>query len=125
MSTLGESLVVNSGSTKVWVTDPSLFNVNMTHYCLVMVDMLGMCYILCMCVCVGASDTTTASDDPYKLELCRCAGRFLGGSQGGAGMPPPGYAQRSAPGGSPGQRPEFFFFFGRFLLFLADFAIFS
>jgi len=25
---------------------------------------LGMCYILCMCVCVGASDTTTASDDP-------------------------------------------------------------
>jgi hypothetical protein len=40
------------------------------------------------------------------------------GSQGGAGMPPPGYVQRSA------QRPEFFFF-GRFLLFLADFAIFS
>jgi hypothetical protein len=26
---------------------------------------LGMCYILCMCVCVGASDTTTASDDPF------------------------------------------------------------
>jgi hypothetical protein len=70
-----------------------------------------MCYILCMCVCVGASDTTTASDDPYKLELCRCAGRFLGGSQGGAGMPPPGYAQRS------GQRPKFFFW--------AVFAIFS
>jgi hypothetical protein len=42
-------------------------------------ELLGMCYILCMCVCVGASDTTTASDDP----------------------------------------------FGRFLLFLADFAIFS
>jgi hypothetical protein len=61
-----------------------------------------MCYILCMCVCVGASDTTTASDDPYKLELCRCAGCFLGGSQGGAGMHPPSYAQRSAPGGSPG-----------------------
>jgi hypothetical protein len=27
--------------------------------------MLGMCYILCMCVCVGASDTMTASDDPF------------------------------------------------------------
>jgi hypothetical protein len=27
--------------------------------------LLGMCYILCMCVCVGASDTTTASDDPF------------------------------------------------------------
>jgi hypothetical protein len=26
--------------------------------------LLGMCYILCMCVCVGVSDTTTASDDP-------------------------------------------------------------
>jgi hypothetical protein len=42
-----------------------------------------MCYILCMCVCVGASDTTTASDE--------CVIFFLGG----------------------------------FLLFLADFAIFS
>jgi hypothetical protein len=39
-----------------------------------------MCYILCMCVCVGTSDTTTASDN----YVC-----------------------------------------GRFLLFLADFAIFS
>jgi hypothetical protein len=45
-----------------------------------------MCYILCMCVCVGASDTTTASDDPITCFLL-----FLGG----------------------------------FLLFLADFAIFS
>jgi hypothetical protein len=74
-----------------------------------------MCYILCMCVCVGASDTTTV------------------------GMPPPGYAERSALGGSPGStgfgaaprvRAAFGatprnFFFGRFLLFLADFAIFS
>jgi hypothetical protein len=30
-------------------------------------SMLGMCYILCMCVCVGASDTTTASDDPWAV----------------------------------------------------------
>jgi hypothetical protein len=28
-----------------------------------------MCYILCMCVCVGASDTTTASDDPYTTTV--------------------------------------------------------
>jgi hypothetical protein len=66
-------------------------------------------------------------------------------------MPPPGYAERLAPGGSPvptgfgaaprvraafgtgrspgprgsGQRPEIFFFLGGYLLFLADFAIFS
>jgi hypothetical protein len=32
---------------------------------LIEIRVLGMCYILCMCVCVGASDTTTASDDPF------------------------------------------------------------
>jgi hypothetical protein len=31
-------MVENSGSTKFWVMDPRLFDVNMTHYCLVMVD---------------------------------------------------------------------------------------
>jgi hypothetical protein len=61
-----------------------------------------VCVIFFACVCVWVrAATTTASDDPLKLWLCRCAGRFLGGSQGGAGMPPPGYAERSAPGGSP------------------------
>jgi hypothetical protein len=45
-----------------------------------------MCYILCMCVCVGASDTTTAE---------------------GFGATPRN------------------FFLGGYLLFLADFAIFS
>jgi hypothetical protein len=55
-------------------------------------------------------------------------------------MPPPGYVERSAPGGSPGPTgfgaapqvrgafgatPRKFFFLGGFLLFLADFAIFS
>jgi hypothetical protein len=54
---------------------------------------------------------------PPPRALSCASGAFLGGSQGGAGIPPPGYAQRS------GQRPEFFF--GQFLLFLADFAIFS
>jgi hypothetical protein len=38
MSTLGESTVANSRSTKVWVMDPSLFDVKMNHYFLVMVD---------------------------------------------------------------------------------------
>ena len=38
MSTLEEILVANSGSTKVWVMGPSLFDVNMTHYFLVIVD---------------------------------------------------------------------------------------
>jgi hypothetical protein len=61
---------------------------------------------------------------PSPRALSCAPGAFLGGSQGGAGMPPPGYAQRSAPGGSPGQRPKIFFL-GGFLLFLADFAIFS
>jgi hypothetical protein len=40
-------------------------------------------------VCVGASGSTTASDDPSSSALCVvCVGRFLGGSQGGPGMPP-------------------------------------
>jgi hypothetical protein len=75
-----------------------------------------MCYILCMCVCVGASDTTTASDDPSTRALSCAPGAFLGGPRGGggAGMPPPGYAQRSF-----GAVPRNFFW-GRFLLFLAD-----
>jgi hypothetical protein len=77
-----------------------------------------MCYILCMCVCVGTSDMTTASDDPSSSIFCVvCIGRFPRGVPGGEGMPPPGYVQRSATGSSPGQHPEICF--GRFLLFLA------
>jgi hypothetical protein len=55
---------------------------------------------------------TTASDDPPSSALCVvCAERFPRGVPGGAGMPPPGYAQRSR------QCLEFFFW--------AVFAIFS
>jgi hypothetical protein len=50
--------------------------------------LLGMCYILCMCVC-GRVRLTTASDDPSSSALCVvCAGRFPRGVPGGAGMPP-------------------------------------
>jgi hypothetical protein len=69
-----------------------------------------VCVIFFACVCVGASDSTTACDDPSSSALCVvCVGRFLGGSQGGPGMPPHGYAQRP------------YFSFLRFLLFLAIF----
>jgi hypothetical protein len=72
-----------------------------------------VCVIFFACVCVGASDMTTASDDPSSSALfvvcARCFPRGVPG--GGAGMPPPGYAQRS------GQRPE--------IVFWAVFAIFS
>jgi hypothetical protein len=45
-----------------------------------------VCVIFFACVCVGASDSTTASDDPSSSALCVvCVGRFLGGSQGGGG----------------------------------------
>jgi hypothetical protein len=50
-----------------------------------------VCVIFFACVCVGTSDSTTASDDPSSSSLCVvCVGCFLGGSQGGPGMAPPG-----------------------------------
>jgi hypothetical protein len=72
-----------------------------------------VCVIFFACVCVGASDSTTVSDNPSSSVLCvMCAGRF----PGGVGMPPPvtrnvqhwALARGSAP----------IFFLGRFLLFL-------
>jgi hypothetical protein len=49
-----------------------------------------VCVIFFACVCVGASDSTTASDDPFSSGLCVvCIGHFLGGSQGGHMPPPP------------------------------------
>jgi hypothetical protein len=86
-----------------------------------------VCVIFFACACVGASDMTTASDDPSSSGFCVMCTRIfprgvLGG--GGAGMPPFGYTKCLATSGSPGQRPEIFFFWW-FLLLLADFAIFS
>jgi hypothetical protein len=50
--------------------------------------LLGMCYILCMCVC-GRIRFTTASDDPSSSVLCvMCTEHFPRGVPGGAGMPP-------------------------------------
>jgi hypothetical protein len=70
-----------------------------------------MCYILCMCVCVGASDSTTTSDDPNFFSLCVvCVGRFPGVPRGGQVRPP----WLCAVFGS-GAKPQIFFW--RFLLF--------
>jgi hypothetical protein len=62
-------------------------------------------------VCVGVSDSKTASDDPSSSSLCVvCARCFPRGVLGGAGMPPRWLCA---------QCPEIVF--GRFLLFLAVF----
>jgi hypothetical protein len=68
-----------------------------------------VCVIFFACVCVGASDMTTASDDPSSSALCvMCVGRFPRGVPGGGRYAPPGYAQRS------GQCPKNFFLGGFF-----------
>jgi hypothetical protein len=71
-----------------------------------------VCVIFFACVCVGASDSTIASEDPSSSALCvMCTRCFLGGSQGGPGMPP------LVMGNVRGNDPKFFFW--------AIFAIFS
>jgi hypothetical protein len=51
-----------------------------------------VCVIFFACVCVGASDSTTASDDPSSSVLCVvCVGRFPRGVPGGGRYAPPGY----------------------------------
>jgi hypothetical protein len=78
-----------------------------------------VCVIFFACVCVWVRQIRRLRlTIPSPVALPCAPGAFLGGSQGGAGMPPPGYAECS------GQRPENFFL-GGYLLFLADFAIFS
>jgi hypothetical protein len=53
---------------------------------------VGECWVYVIffaCVCVGASGSTTAFDDPSSSALCvMCVGCFLGGSQGGQVCPP-------------------------------------
>jgi hypothetical protein len=74
---------------------------------LVTIKLLGMCYILCMCVCVRASDSKNASNDSSSSVVCVMWSRhFPRGVSGGEGMPL--LVTRSAPK----------LFFGRFLLFL-------
>jgi hypothetical protein len=73
-----------------------------------------VCVIFFACVCVGASDSKTTSDDPSSSALCvMCVGRFLGGSQGGQVCSP---WLRAMFGVVPRN-----LFFGQFLLFLAVF----
>jgi hypothetical protein len=82
-----------------------------------MLFLLGMCYILCMCVFVGTSNTTTTSDDPFTYSPFVCTGHFLRGvpgGWGGAGQVCPPVVMRNIRGSALN------FFFGRFLLFLAD-----
>jgi hypothetical protein len=45
------------------------------------------------CVCVGASGSTTASDDPSSSALCVVCRVLPRGVPGGARYAPPGYAQ--------------------------------
>jgi hypothetical protein len=69
-------------------------------------------------VCVGASDMTTASDDPSSSALCVvCAGCFPRGVPGGAGMPPLVTRSVQQWAVARGSAPKFFFW--------AVFAIFS
>jgi hypothetical protein len=83
---------------------------------------VGECWVYVIffaCVCVGASGSTTASDDPSSSALCVvCVGRFLGG--GGARYGPPWLRATFDNNGRFGAAPRIFFF-GWFLLFLAVF----
>jgi hypothetical protein len=65
-------------------------------------------YSLHVCVWVCQIRQLHLTIPPTSALSC-ASGAFLGGSQGGAGMPPPGYVQCSATSGSPGQCPELFF----------------
>jgi hypothetical protein len=58
-------------------------------------------------VCVGASDSTTVSDDPSSSFFVSCVTDDSTGPRGGR-YAPPGYVQHS------GQRPEIFFLGGFF-----------
>jgi hypothetical protein len=60
---------------------------------------------------------------PSPRDLSCVSGAFLGGSQGGAGMPPLVTCNVRQRAVAQGSAPKFVF--GQFLLFLADFAIFS
>jgi hypothetical protein len=78
-----------------------------------------VCVIFFACVCVWVRQIRQLCLTIPSPRALSCApGAFLGGSQGGAGMPP--LVTRSVRGSAP-----IFFFFGWFLLFLVDFAIFS
>jgi hypothetical protein len=60
-------------------------------------------YSLHVCVCVWVCQIRQLRLTIPPPRALSCApGAFLGGSQGGAGMPPPGYVHHSETGSSPG-----------------------
>jgi hypothetical protein len=80
-----------------------------------------VCVIFFACVCVWVRQIRQLRlTIPSPRALPCASGAFLGGSQGGAGMPPPGYVQRSGAIARGRGVQGKIFFFGRFLLFLAD-----
>jgi hypothetical protein len=82
---------------------------------------VGECWvgvIFFACVCVGASDMTTASNDPSSSALCVvCTGRFPRGVPGGGRYAPLVMRRVGQRAVAQGSAP--IFFFGWFLLFLA------
>jgi hypothetical protein len=76
-----------------------------------------VCVIFFACVCVGASDSTTASDDPNFLRsLCHVHQALSwGGPRGGQDWPP--LVTHSVRGRVVAPEPWGFFFFWRFFLF--------
>jgi hypothetical protein len=76
-----------------------------------------VCVIFFACVCVGTSDMTIVSDDPFSSDLCVvCSMCFPRGIPKGGRYAPLGYAQCSTTCGSPKQCPK--------ICFWAVFAIF-
>jgi hypothetical protein len=71
-----------------------------------------VCVIFFVCVCVGASDSKTASDDPSSSSLCIvCARHFQRGGGGGGEVVCPPLVMRNIRGNAP------IFFLGGFCYF--------
>jgi hypothetical protein len=75
-----------------WIANSTLFYglIGSMPLCIICVGYL--LYSLHVCVCVGASGSTTASENISNSVLCVvCVGRFPRGVPGGGKYAPPGY----------------------------------